>query len=128
MNFVRLDIPLLPPSPNATRRDTHWTARARVDRLWRSEGRLGGLTAIGKGKPPRWQKVMLSITFFLPDKRRRDPSNLVGSEGVKGLIDGLVDAGIIVDDNTNVIVEYGPFQFTYRKGQPGTRITVVPVE
>jgi hypothetical protein len=72
--------------------------------------------------------VRLSITFYLPDRRRRDPGNLVGSEAVKALVDGLVDAGWIVDDNTNVILVYGPFLFELRPRKPGCRVTVAAAD
>ena len=119
---VTLEIPELPPSPNATRRNAHWSHRARLDKKWRDYG------ASVEAHPTRWERVRLAITFFLPDKRRRDPGNLVGSEGLKGLIDGLVDAGVITDDNVSVIEQYGPFSFIYRKGKPGTLVEITPLQ
>jgi Holliday junction resolvase RusA-like endonuclease len=120
---LSIEIPELPPSPNATRRNAHWSHRARLDKKWRDYG-----ASLDDGlPPPLWEKVRLAITFFLPDRRRRDPGNLVGSEGLKGLIDGFVDAGIITDDNIGVIEQYGPFTFTYRKGKPGTLVTITPL-
>jgi Holliday junction resolvase RusA-like endonuclease len=74
------------------------------------------------------ERVRLSALFFLPDRRRRDYPNLVGSEGMKGLIDGLVDAGVMVDDSITCLVEYGPFTYVYRKGKPGVSVTVEPLD
>ncbi|MCX5671210.1 MAG: RusA family crossover junction endodeoxyribonuclease [Planctomycetota bacterium] len=38
----------------------------------------------------------VTAKFYLPDQRRRDPDNLLGS--LKAAIDGLVDGGVIGDD------------------------------
>ena len=122
---VTLVVDTLPPSPNRTRRQTHWSHRAKVDQLWRQSAwwaKPDGLTA------PRWDKVRLSIVFYLPSRRRYDPGNLLASEGLKAFIDGIVDLGIMVDDSVEVIKEYGPFTFVYRKGKPGMEVTVEPVE
>ena len=43
----------------------------------------------------------MKITYYVIDKRRHDPSNYD-----KMLLDGLVEANIIVDDNYNVIQEF----------------------
>lgn len=123
---VEIRIPMLPPSPNRTRRNTHWSARAAIDKQWLNFGWAGSLEACG-ANPPRWPSVHVTITFYFPDKRRRDPGNLMGSEGVKGLIDGLVMAGVMVDDSMDVIKRLD-LDFIYRKGQPGTHVLVEPVE
>ena len=41
----------------------------------------------------------VTIRYYFPDKRRRDPDNYSG----KFLLDGLTKAGIIVDDSFNHI-------------------------
>lgn len=50
------------------------------------------------GLNPRYEKVKMKITYYFKDKRRHDPSNYD-----KMLLDGLVEANIIKDDNYNVI-------------------------
>jgi len=42
--------------------------------------------------------VTVDITFFPPDRRERDPDNLIAS--LKPAIDGLVDAGLLAGDST----------------------------
>ena len=44
-----------------------------------------------------YEKGELSIDFHFPNLRRRDTLNAV--QGLKPAIDGLVDAGIILDDD-----------------------------
>lgn len=45
------------------------------------------------------EKAIVNITYYFPDKRRRDPDNYSG----KFLLDGLTKAGIIKDDSFNNI-------------------------
>ena len=53
------------------------------------------------GLNPRYEKVKMKITYYFKDKRRHDPSNYD-----KMLLDGLVQANIIEDDNYEVIKEF----------------------
>lgn len=53
------------------------------------------------GLNPRYEKCKMKITYYFKDKRRHDPSNYD-----KMLLDGLVEANIIKDDNYNVIQEF----------------------
>jgi len=41
------------------------------------------------------EKAVVNITYYFPDKRRRDPDNYSG----KFILDGLTKAGIIKDDS-----------------------------
>lgn len=124
LTSLTIEILELPPSPNRTRQNTHWSHRAAIDKAWRSTAYALAMQALGNVPPPRWTKASLRAVFFLPDKRHRDAPNLVGSEGMKGLIDGLVDAGVMVDDSLDHLVQYGPFDFVYRKGRPGVAVQV----
>ena len=53
------------------------------------------------GINPQYEKVKMRITYYFKDKRRHDPSNYD-----KMLLDGLVEANIIKDDNYDVIQEF----------------------
>lgn len=53
------------------------------------------------GVNPKYESCKIKITYYFKDKRRHDPSNYD-----KFLLDGLVEANIIVDDNYNVIKEF----------------------
>lgn len=53
------------------------------------------------GINPKYNKCKMTITYYFKDKRRHDPSNYD-----KFLLDGLVEANIITDDNYNVIQEF----------------------
>lgn len=53
------------------------------------------------GINPKFDKCKMKITYYFKDKGKHDPSNYD-----KMLLDGLVEADIIVDDNYNVIREF----------------------
>ncbi|NLG89791.1 MAG: RusA family crossover junction endodeoxyribonuclease [Clostridiaceae bacterium] len=52
-------------------------------------------------KLPKYEKVVLIITWYEPD-RRRDPDNIMA--GQKFILDGLVQAGVIPDDSQKYIL------------------------
>lgn len=68
------------------------------------------------GVNPRYEKVKMKITYYFKDKRRHDPSNYD-----KMLLDGLVEANIIKDDNYDVIQEFTTIG-RYDKDNPRTEI------
>jgi crossover junction endodeoxyribonuclease RusA len=81
---------------NANDRD-HWSKRAKVASLIRAVAR-----SQCKDIPKELRKVRIRAVYFAPDNRRRDVSNLFPS--VKSAVDGLVDAGVIKDDNDKFVV------------------------
>ena len=60
----------------------------------------------------------MKITYYFKDKRRHDPSNYD-----KMLLDGLVEANIIKDDNYDVIQEFTTTG-KYDKENPRTEIEI----
>jgi len=89
----------LPPSelmPNRLRR-LHWLQRARVEREARQDAQL---ITMEKLQRCHWEvpsKAVISFRFEVPDRRRRDTAELVSA--CKAWIDGIVDAGVLEDDN-----------------------------
>lgn len=74
----------------------HWTKRSNLTASIRSVAR-------GQAKGiPKLDKVKIRAIYKAPDNRRRDVSNLFPS--VKAAVDGLVDAGILKDDNDRYVV------------------------
>ena len=69
----------------------------------------------------RW-KQLVEITYYGPDKRRRDPDNYAG----KLILDGLTARGVIEDDSFNnieLILRGG-----YDKNNPRTEIEIMEAE
>lgn len=71
----------------------HWTRRSRLTKALRSRAywnaRHHDIPALGQ--------VRITATVAWPDRRRRDVHNLMPT--FKALVDGLVDAGVIPDDD-----------------------------
>lgn len=74
----------------------HWAVERRAHRRWRE---LAGwrFRQAWRNQPPLG-KVMVVVTFHFPDRRRRDPHNWV-QHVLKPCVDGMVDAGVVADDD-----------------------------
>lgn len=113
--------PYLPPlecSPNWHKHHLPWairkaTAAAHDDMI----GRVREQVAIGEPLA----RAMVTVTFTVPDRRRRDKGNLIGA--AKPWLDGLTLAGVIKDDAWQFIEEVYP-PVVYEKG---VRKTVIEV-
>lgn len=70
------------------------------------------------GINPKYEKCKIKITYFFKDKRRHDPSNYD-----KMLLDGLIEANIIIDDSYAVIEEFTTIG-KYDKNNPRTEIEI----
>ena len=75
----------------------HWAAKARIVRRPRSDAfNLAMFTEI-----PRLKRARIDCTYEPPDRRRRDAANW--SDTAKPLVDGLVDAGVLIDDSSEYL-------------------------
>ena len=74
------------------------------------------------GLNPNYKRVDMKVTYHFPDRRIRDTHNMT-----KCLLDGLVDAGIIIDDNYMVLRNYTECG-VYDKGQRYVEIDIKEVE
>jgi hypothetical protein len=78
---------------NANDRDAHWARRKRLAYTLReTTAWLARAQRI-----PRLDRAHIAATYEPPDRRRRDPANWQPS--FKACVDGLVDAGVIPDDD-----------------------------
>ena len=97
---MRITIPGLPPrdaSPNAR---VHYMKLANVKRNMKDVMIASVLEMPSMDRPVEpMEKAHLTITFKASDNRRRDIDNLLSAS--KAYIDGLVAAGIIVDDSSD---------------------------
>lgn len=111
----------VPPSMNAfAGRNNVWEYRA-TKKKWTWAVKTACLAS--EGRPPQpWEKARVEITYFFPDRRRRDPDNYAG----KFVLDGLTRAGVIVDDDLkhiSVTIRGG-----YDKGTARTQILIINEE
>jgi len=78
---------------NSNDRDSHWARRNRVTEGLRA---TAGWLARRQQIPALGRAHVLAV-YEPPDRRRRDPANLYPS--VKAIVDGLVDARVLPDDD-----------------------------
>ena len=88
----------------------HWAKDDPVRRYWRDMGVTLTRQAL-KGRT--FERVQVVFTIHRADKRSFDPGNFLTS---KHFLDGMVDAGMVPDDNFRHVV--GP---DHRYGEPGKR-------
>ena len=67
------------------------------------------------------QKAVVTITYYFPDRRRRDPDNYSG----KFILDPLVSEGVLSDDSFSVVTLV--LKADVDKRNPRTEITVEAV-
>ena len=93
--MVTITLPEVPPSLNKWSR-MHWMKAAKVKKQWEKDIYY---SAYNLRPEQPYQKAKVKITYFFKTKRRRDIDNYTP----KFLLDGLVKAGIIIDDAESVI-------------------------
>lgn len=75
----------------------HWAVRRQMTEAWRDETALrAGAAAFG-----RHDQIHVQLEFHPGDRRRRDADNLVAT--LKPCIDGLVQAGVVLDDSPQFV-------------------------
>lgn len=98
-------MPLL--NANVTRR-MHW---AQVRRLARDVRAAANLAARAQQIPLVDRAHIVYVIHPSPQTRRRDPANW--AESAKAAVDGLVDAGVLADDDSTRVIGPNP-----RLGEP----------
>ncbi len=79
--------------------------------------------AVGRDKPKQAiEKAIVTITYYFPNRIRRDPDNYAG----KFINDGLVKAGVLEDDSFNNI--HLVLKGDYDKENPRTEIEIKEVQ
>ena len=113
-----LALPLIPPSQNQYLR-WHWARRkCYLDQLGQDLGYLAMAC-----RCPQFKQATVHITYFFPDKRRRDKDNYNG----KFLLDALRRAGILEDDRADLISLPEP-EFNVDRHHPRTEIWITAGE
>lgn len=80
-------------------------AKAQAAKLYRERAKRGGQawTSTWGGGP--WARATVSVRFFHATRRRRDDVNFLAS--LKPAYDGLVDAGLLEDDDAEHLTTLG---------------------
>lgn len=111
-------------SPNAR---CHWAVRARAARDYRFAARLVALDAMNRrelAQSPPWRRALLRLVAYTPTRRRFDWDNLLAS--LKPAIDGLRDAGLIVEDTTEGLTILQPRRELRRGGRREIEMCLAP--
>jgi crossover junction endodeoxyribonuclease RusA len=87
------------PLPMNGSRGTHWAKRANLGRSIRT--RAGYMARLAK--VPALGRCKVELTWWVAINRTRDADNLAELE--KRLFDGLVDAGVVVDDKPELMTK-----------------------
>jgi len=90
-------------------------AKAKAVKEYRTLVDYAAIDARNKNNPTEWDKLSharIDVTFVVPDKRRRDKTNMASA--FKPGLDGIVDAGIVVDDNYDCVDDQ--YHIRYEKG------------
>ncbi|MCR9093442.1 MAG: hypothetical protein NXI30_04440 [bacterium] len=91
---LEIDLPGLPPINSADA--LHWSTRGKKRKLWK---RLVWAQVVGKKPPAPLSRARVTITRC--SSVEPDPANL--GEGAKFVLDGLVECGVLADDNRETI-------------------------
>ena len=113
MEEIKLVLPFIPPSINYyIGRDNRWQYQKDKKKLHEA------VKMITIGKNYNIEKCKMTITYYFKDRRRHDPGNYE-----KILLDCLVEANIITDDNYGVITEFTTIG-SYDKENPRTEVVI----
>lgn len=116
------------PSQNVTEKGRSWRGRAAKTKARRALWRMLCASGMAQaGIPPATGPRLVHVVAYRR-QRCKDIANLIG--GAKACIDGMVDAGLLLDDQDSKA------RITYEQDvasasptrQPCTRITVTPAE
>jgi Holliday junction resolvase RusA-like endonuclease len=117
MDKITLVLPFIPPTINYyIGRDNRWQYQADKKKLHQA------VKMLTIGKNYNINKCKMDITYYFKDRRRHDPGN-----NEKILLDCLVEANIITDDNYGVITELTT-RGSYDKENPRTEVVIEPIK
>ena len=103
MNVLEIGVAGIPTRPNENRR-LHWGARAAGEKTYREAARLAALAALrssGRADDYPLRRATLEYVFVL-ERAAGDLDGLVAAS--KPILDGIVEAGVLVDDRVSVLV------------------------
>jgi hypothetical protein len=111
---ISLSVPKVGDWMNSNDR-RHRMAQANLTKAWRSAGK-----AASEGLEPVSGKVHMTATIHKERDGRWDPNNLWPT--VKAIVDGIVEAGVLEDDDHKHLV--GPDMRRGDKGEPRIVLTI----
>jgi Holliday junction resolvase RusA-like endonuclease len=101
LRWIMINVPMAPPSklfPNQASKQAHWAIRSRLRAECREVAYFAARAAVPLDYDPITVPVELELHIGYPSKRRL-PDLDASISGAKALLDGVVDAGVLADDN-----------------------------
>lgn len=115
---ITLPLPARELSPNWR---GHWAAKSKRVKAYREHACAMALRPERAWMPAK--KATSQLTFYWPDKRRRDKDNSLAS--MKSVFDGIADAGVVADDSG---ITHLPTTFAVDKANPRVEVTITVQE
>ncbi|KKK53980.1 hypothetical protein LCGC14_3089340 [marine sediment metagenome] len=119
--MTTITFPFLPAKETSPNARGHWRKRYAAVHKLREDTFM---VAMSQQAPAFTEKVLISITYVVATKRHRDGDNWLAM--AKGMIDGLVDAKVLVDDSSEY-VSFAPVQFVVDKAKAPQTIIKIAV-
>lgn len=111
-----------PPAPAMSLNDRHhWAQQRRLTKLWRTATATHARAQRVGAHGPSIVAISLPVKSL---KQRRDPHNLTPT--LKACVDGLVDTGVFVDDDSTRVATLEP-RVHLRSERPEVVITITPI-
>ncbi len=101
MRRFEITFPHLPYKQLSPNFRSHWAAKRKWTEAARNEACIEAMSVLSRNNWETATKATIYYEFTVKDSRRRDVENLISA--LKSTVDGLVDAGIISDDNWEVL-------------------------
>lgn len=112
----------LPPGGLSPNSRPHWGKKARAVKQYRTDAGLACRAAMNaQGVEGGWVAASVLPVFYHASRRRRDADN--HGAALKAAYDGLVDAGLLVDDEGLVPL---PVRFEIDKADPRVELLLIP--
>jgi crossover junction endodeoxyribonuclease RusA len=119
--MIKLFFPLPPVelSPNAR---VHWAKKAKAVQAYKEVVHYLAVDAMNEQRWRRLEKAIIYLTFCYTLRRKRDYDNCLSS--VKPLLDGLVSAGLLHDDDT-AHLRIGGIEIAEKQKAEGVAVTLL---
>lgn len=127
MNNITVTIPIPQPGCDSNSR-VHWALKAKHKAVARDDACTAGMVAVAgtpdwKSMGMPWRSASLLIRWYHPTVKHRDRDNIVSM--LKASIDGLVDAGILFDDDQLTVL---PVERFTDKSDPRVELVITKTE
>lgn len=125
MNSITITLPHPDKRLNAHNKG-HWRAKSAAVKQSRDDAIKLAMAAMGGYRPPLWERVAMRQDFYFPQNSRQDLVNF--AQMLKAGVDGIVDSGVIADDNHLVIPDVHLHFAGYDRAKPRVEVIITPTE